>query len=109
MIILLGPNGERQIPENTPYRLLPGEKVIRGTGRYGTIRESELDKLAESNKVGLGDLVASITTSTGFKNWWDEKHGGECAPCKQRQATLNYIKFQGPKWLAGWIKKGKEK
>jgi len=107
MILLKGPEGERTVPVNTPYRLLPGERVV-GLASADSAH-IELEQLAHDNEVGLGDMVAKMLDSAGFKEWWDEKHGGECAPCKQRQATLNYIKFQGPKWLAAWIKKGEEK
>ncbi len=102
MIIIDGPNGRRLVPENTPYRLSPGERIAGSTKLAPT--ETELEKFAEENKVGMGDLVAKVLDDVGFKEWWDKKHGGECAPCKQRQATLNYIKFKGPEWLSRWVK-----
>jgi len=99
-IILHGPKGERKVLANTPYRLLPGEKIVSSTVNG----HSEIDKVAQENNIGVGDLIASITTSTGFKRWWDKLHGGECQSCKKNQATLNYIKFQGPKWLSKFVK-----
>jgi len=100
VIVLHGPNGFRQVAENTPYRLLPGEKVV---GALGSVHP-ELYTAAQENEIGVGDMITAITTSTGFKKWWDELHGGECQSCKKNQATLNYIKFQGPKWLSKFVK-----
>jgi len=101
-VLLRGPKGERVIPDNTEYRFLPGERLV---GVANISRDYvELEQLAHDNKIGIGDMTAKIFETTGFKDWWDEKHGGECAPCKKRQATLNYIKFQGPKWLSNWVK-----
>jgi len=105
MILLRGPKGERYIPDNTEYRMLPGEYRVPVTGRRGGVpRESPLDIMARTNYIGAGDLVEAITTSTGFKRWWDKLHDGECQSCKKNQATLNYIKFQGPKWLSKFVK-----
>ncbi len=100
---LVGPDGERVVPQNTPYVLKAGEKLVGTVMSY----RGEIHDMAEDNKIGAGDLVAAITTSTGFKKWWDKQHGGECLPCKERVATLNYIKFKGPKWLTKWIKGNK--
>ena len=103
MITLRGPNGERQIAENTPYRRLPGEYVVHG-GLRRTWRETELQKLAQDNKVGVGDFAEAIFTSTGFKKWYNEKHGGECKSCQRNRVVLNYIQSQVPGWLAKWVK-----
>jgi len=68
-------------------------------------------ELASENNMGLGDLVAAITTSTGFKEWWGNNHDGECTKCNERQAAWNYYKFKTPSWMSSWIKnilKGKK-
>jgi len=62
-------------------------------------QEKELKEFADDNKIGFGDLVYLFTHSTGFKKYWDEKHGGECAPCQERQAAWNYFRFKGPESL----------
>ncbi len=103
MILIDGPNGKREVEEGKPYRLEPGERIV---GSYRENKQSDkLDYIAKDNEIGVGSLMAAVTESTGFKKWWDEKHGGECIPCKKRQATLDYIKFQGPIWLVSWVKK----
>ena len=61
--------------------------------------EKELKEFADDNKIGVGDLVYLFTHSTGFKKYWDEYHGGECAPCQERQASWNYFRFKGPESL----------
>jgi len=106
MITLRGPNGNREIPENTPYRKLPGEYVLRGTGSKNKLfrADDQIDNLAQANEVGVGDLIEAITTSTGFKKWWDAKHGGECKSCQRNKAVLNYIQGQVPGWLSSWVK-----
>jgi len=100
VIVLHGPDGYRQVAENTPYRLLPGEKIV---GAQSSVHPA-LHEAAQENQIGVGDLVAAITTSTGFKRWWDKKHNGECQGCKKHQAALNYIQAQAPGWLAKWVK-----
>jgi len=102
MITLRGPDGDRQIAENTPYRRLPGEYVVPNKNRVW--HDSELDKLAQENKVGAGDFAEAIFTSTGFKQWWDQKHGGQCKSCQRNTAVLNYVQTQVPGWLAKWVK-----
>ena len=101
MIKLINEEGTiRLVEEGKSYRLEPGERVMRG----GVPGLSELDKIAQENRIPVGDMIAKLFDTVGFKDYWNEKHGGECAPCKQRQATLNYIKFRGPKWLSEWVK-----
>jgi len=72
-------------------------------------QQKELEGFAKDNKIGFGDLVFLFTHSTGFKKYWDENHGGECAPCQERQASWNYFRFAGPKFLKNLIKEAKEK
>lgn len=102
MILLVGPKGQRIIPENTEYRLLPGE-VNMGSAN-GMEDWTELKELANDNKVGLGQLVSKVFESTGFKKWYFEKHGGDCLACHKRQYVLDYIRFKSPKWLSDWVK-----
>lgn len=82
------------IPEiHEEMRMLTSEKL------------KEMQKIADERGIGVGDLVAAITTSTGFKKWWDEKHGGECTKCNEKQAVWNYYKFKGPSWISNWVNK----
>jgi len=84
------------VPENTPVQQL-GTKTLtpeQMKKRQEQIQEAmkqekELKEFADDNKIGLGDLVYLFTHSTGFKKYWDEYHGGECAPCQERQASWN--------------------
>ena len=92
--------------DNVPYRLAPDERVI---GSAKEIQRDKFDRLAREHTVGVGDLMASLTGSTGFKAWWKKLHKGECLPCKKRQAALNYLTFQGPEWLTAWVKEHKDK
>ncbi len=89
------------IPEvGDGHKLLTGEKLKQ-------IKEKQsehLEKMAREQGIGVGDLVAAITTSTGFKKWWDEKHGGECTKCNEKQAVWNYYKFKGPSWISNWAR-----
>ena len=105
MILIDGPNGKREVEEGMSFRLTKGEHIIPNPNHQHSRKPTELDELANTNEIGVGSLIAAVTESTGFKKWWDEKHGGECGSCKKRQATLNYIKFQGPQWLSKWVKK----
>lgn len=94
-IIIEGPNGNREVPEtdeageNLPFRLAPGEKVIGSR--------------SDGKDIGLGDLLTAITTSTGFKAWYEGLYGGPCSGCQQRAAAANYIHFKGPEWLKSWV------
>ena len=72
------------------------------------VQQKEIEDFAKDNKIGLGDLVYLLTSSTGFKKWWDDKHGGECAPCQEKQASWNYFRFTGPQFLKKLIKESKE-
>lgn len=72
-------------------------------------QQKELEDFAMDNKIGFGDLVFLFTHSTGFKKYWDANHGGECAPCQEKQASWNYFRFAGPKFLKTLIKEAKEK
>ena len=102
MIVIEGPNGIREVSPGVPYRLSPGEKVTSAT------KDDILSRTAKTNRVPLGDMIAKVFDSTGFKAWYNKQYGegdgSGCAPCKKRQAALNYIEFQGPKWLSKWVK-----
>ena len=95
-IIIEGPTGKREVPEtdelgeSKPFKLAPGEKVV------GSRTEQNED-------IGLGDLITAITTSTGFKQWWEGGHDNPCGGCERRAAAANYIRFKGPEWLKTWI------
>ncbi len=105
MILIKGPNGTREVPDGLPYRLEVGESIT------GVRREQRLDKLdhiAADTKTGAGDLINALTTATGFKQWYNKAHRGECMPCARRQAALNYFQFKGPQWMHDWIESKKE-
>ena len=97
-IVIEGPNGKREVPEtdpegnSSPFRLDPGERVT-GSRQSGTVDDA----------IGLGDLLTAITTTTGFKQWWERQHGGPCPGCQQRAAAANYVQFKGPVWLKAWV------
>ena len=102
MILIRQTDGNiRRQEERVPYSLLPGEVIV------GSERELETHQLqgwANTNSVGVGDLIAAVTKTTGFKDWWNAKHKGLCLPCKRNQAVANYIKLKGPRWLKTWVK-----
>ena len=106
MIYITGPQGNRQVLSGVPYKLGPGEQITGGTVNE---RDNALDIAVKGTRTGVGDLINAVTKSTGFKSWWKKLHKGECLPCKKRQATLNYLKFQGPEWLSNWVKEHKDK
>ena len=101
MIQLISEDGTtRFVEEGKPYRLQPGERIERGIAGQPT----ELDKIGIANNIPLGDMTAKLIASTPFKKWHEKYYGKECAKCQQRQASLNFIKFAGPKWLNNWVK-----
>lgn len=102
MIQLKGPEGVRLVEEGRPYRLNSGEKLI---GSISGDKNHPLNSVAIETGIGVGDLIAKITESTGFKTWWNKQNGGNCKKCEERQAVLNYLKFQSPSWLKNWVKK----
>jgi len=96
-----------EIPQ--PKNLTPEQIEKMEERRQETVaQQKELEDFAKDNKIGFGDLVYLFTHSTGFKKYWDEQHGGECAPCQERQASWNYFRFKGPEFLKKLIKKAKE-
>ena len=103
------------VPENTmaepATRVLTPEQMKKRQEQIQEAmkQEKELTQFADDNKIGFGDLVALLTHSTGFKKYWDEHHGGECAPCQERQASWNYFRFKGPESLRKLIKETLDK
>jgi len=105
------------VPENPDPNIKPVRRVYTEEERIQMVerleekkkQQKELEDFARDNKIGFGDLVFLFTHSTGFKKYWDENHGGECAPCQERQASWNYFRFAGPKFLKTLIKEAKEK
>jgi len=98
------------VPENqSEGRLLTPEEIeeMKKHREEAEKQQKELEDFAKDNKIGLGDLVYLFTHSTGFKKYWDEYHGGECAPCQERQASWNYFKFKGPEFLKKMVEKAK--
>ena len=103
------------VPENTmaepATRVLTPEQMKKRQEQIQEAmkQEKELTQFADDYKIGFGDLVALLTHSTGFKKYWDEHHGGECAPCQERQASWNYFRFKGPESLRKLIKETLDK
>jgi len=109
MILIRQTDGNiRKQEERVSYYLLPGE-VIVGSERELEINQQlqqethQLQEWADTNSVGVGDLIAAVTKTTGFQDWWNAKHKGQCIPCKRRQAVYNYVQFAGPNWLKKWV------
>ena len=69
-IVIAGPKGERKVAEGAPFQLEKGEAVIGSS--------------TEGNGVGLGDVIAKVTTFFGAK---------PCAPCNRRRRRLNEIRL----------------
>lgn len=107
MVILKGPEGVRLVPCNKTYRLLPNENIVGSATLFDKAKHEEQSEIEKLGITGLGDAAAAIIKTTGFKDWFNKMHGGECLPCKQRQAALNYFQFKGPKWLSKWVNKSK--
>ena len=77
-IILEGPNGQREVAEGKPYRMLPGEKVIGSRYKLVTLWEA----FRSDEGLGIGDLVAAGTKLIGIQ---------PCSRCnKDRQALNKY-------------------
>ena len=86
-ILLHGPEGTRRIPENTPYRLMPGEQVV---GSELDLSESELnDRLAEE-KMGLGDFVEKA-----IKLIPETVRPVHCTKCEKKKLVLNKVRELG--------------
>ena len=99
------------VPENgSEDRLLTDEEIgeMKKHEEEAEKQRKELADFAKDNKIGMGDMIFLFTHSTGFKKYWDEHHGGECAPCQEKQASWNYFRFKGPDFLKKLIKKAKE-
>ncbi len=101
MIIVEGPKGRREIPDGEAYGR--NERMV---GSYKT--GDAFAAVTYHSGIPAGDLAAALLKTVGFKSWWDKVHGGECLPCKHRQAAANYVKLMGPDWLARWVNKHKE-
>lgn len=88
-------NEEKTIKPGESFR--PPWKVMRSIPTPVSFKETD------PNLIKLGDLGAKILQTTGFKDFWDRTHGGDCKPCQERQGLANYVEFKGPKWLSDWI------
>jgi len=95
MIRLKSPDGSiREIPENTPYKRLPGEVFVKSDNRKGEEWEQDnkmLENIAKHRGVGVGDLVAKLTTVLGIP---------PCSSCEARKLVLNKLKIVG--WKIKW-------
>jgi len=104
MIYISGPEGNRQVPNNTRFILKPGEKI---TGSSREFKLDRMDNISNDTSIGVGDLVHAVTAATGFKEWWRKYNRGSCLPCKRRQAALNYFQFKGAQWVHDWVESKK--
>lgn len=82
-IVLQGPNGRRRVPENTPYRMLPGEQVI---GAEQDATETELNEELAKRGMRLGDLVEKMVKASHLDKLLGKEH---CTPCSERKRILN--------------------
>lgn len=91
-IVLRGPEGERRIPDNTPFKWKAGE-VYAGSGHDGSAEvtppSTNVDAKLEEAGLKLGDAIAWVTHKMGIQ---------QCAPCKARQEILNNVGKHG--WAA---------
>src|SRR5688572_18367930 len=79
-IILQSEFGERKIPENTPYRLLQGEKIVGVDWTCAGQEQRSIEEELARQGIKWGDAVAWETKKLGVQ---------QCAPCKARQVILN--------------------
>jgi len=93
MIRLKSPDGSiREIPENTTYRRLPGEVRVKGNKYEEWEKDNErLHRIADFRGIGVGDLVAKLTTALGIP---------PCSTCQARQLVLNKLRLVG--WKIKW-------
>jgi hypothetical protein len=87
MIVLLGPDGMRQVPEGEPYRLLPGEQVI---GSAADELEAKLEAELATHQVGLGDFVERAIAALP-----DAVRPKHCTQCEKRKQIMNRVREIG--------------
>jgi hypothetical protein len=87
LIVLKGPNGIRRVPEDTPYRKLPGEQVW---GSEEDKTEAELNDALSQEAMGLGDFV-----ERAFKLLPASIRPTHCSKCEKRKQVLNHVRENG--------------
>lgn len=98
----------RRTPEEIELGLTVDQAKAYRKGRYtpeqrkrfeevaSEIKEqnAQLQEVNDKKKVGLGDVVETITKSTGIKAFVEYLNGGkECGGCKKRKEFLNNIRL----------------
>ena len=84
MIILQDLEGKlREVPENTPYQMHPGERVVGSRASYqADLLDNEVKQQAESMGIPYGDYLAKLTKIL---------HIPHCSKCEQRKLIMNRI------------------
>lgn len=86
-ITLEGPEGKRTVPENHPYRKMPGEKITGVVWDCGySADQDQVNQELERHGLKLGDAISWATTRLGIK---------KCASCAARQEILNAARDLG--------------
>ncbi len=82
--------GERRVPENQPFRQLPGEVQIGIDGGCDhttiTKTQQDVDAKLEAEGLRLGDAIAWVTKRLGIR---------QCAACQARREILNNVEKVG--------------
>ena len=82
---------ERLVPENTPYRLAPDERVIGGTldGTIAPGEETMGDALLTSFVAYFGIPAADLLATAGKALGW------HCATCQYRHELIKAVRTLG--------------
>jgi len=91
-VLLIGPEGQRWIEAERPFRFLPGEKIAEDTNGNPIITpdtdEQELRVGLANQGIQWGDAVAKLTKVFGIK---------PCSSCEKRRQIMNAAKELGIK------------
>lgn len=88
-IVIHGPEGFRRVPENTPFKLALGEKVV-GSERDET--EREINEELSKTGMGLGDFI-----ERAIKLIPEPVRPKHCSKCEKRKLALNKVRELGVK------------
>ena len=86
-IILHGPKGVRRVLEGEPFRMDPGERVVRSEPSEN---ELELDLALAEEQMELGDFVEAA-----IKLLPDSIRPTHCSACEKRKLAMNAWSKQG--------------
>jgi hypothetical protein len=86
-VILTSEAGDRRVPENTPYVLLPGEQITGVDWLCDpTAEKDELERKLQEEGIPWGKVVKAMAGRLGVK---------QCSACKAREAILDQAKKNG--------------